>query len=168
MTAVLLGFMLFFIILIETTFGIYGIGLTFIDSIQKQDYWVLNGVLFVITIFIVIISSVSNLIFTALKSSTSIPQTSFENLTENNKMDQVALDGGEIDVENYTRKRLVHLFKSPFTIIGLIIIGILIIIAIFAEEISGFSYIEVMGLYVNPFAPPCQIHREETRFRALW
>lgn len=41
-------------VLTETTFGIYGIGLTLVDAISKQDYWVLNAVVFVITLIFII------------------------------------------------------------------------------------------------------------------
>jgi peptide/nickel transport system permease protein len=50
-------------VLTETTFGIYGIGLTLVDAIQKQDYWVLNAVVFVITIIFVITTLLTDLIY---------------------------------------------------------------------------------------------------------
>ena len=37
-------------VLTETTFGIYGVGLTLVDAIEKSDYWVLNGVVFVMAL----------------------------------------------------------------------------------------------------------------------
>ena len=40
-------------VLTETTFGIYGIGLTLVDAIEKSDYWVLNGVVFVMALIFV-------------------------------------------------------------------------------------------------------------------
>ena len=49
--------------LTETTFGIYGIGLTLIDAIEKQDYWVLNAVVFVITIIFVITTLITDLLY---------------------------------------------------------------------------------------------------------
>ena len=53
-------------VLTETTFGIYGIGLTLVDAIQKQDYWVLNSVVFVITIIFVITTLITDLIYGVL------------------------------------------------------------------------------------------------------
>ncbi len=50
-------------VLTETTFGIYGIGLTLIDAIEKQDYWVLNAVVFVITIIFVITTLITDLLY---------------------------------------------------------------------------------------------------------
>jgi peptide/nickel transport system permease protein len=50
-------------VLTETTFGIYGIGLTLVDSIEKQDYWVLNAVVFVITIIFVLTTLITDLLY---------------------------------------------------------------------------------------------------------
>ncbi|MFX0039763.1 MAG: ABC transporter permease [Candidatus Heimdallarchaeota archaeon] len=50
-------------ILIESTFGIYGIGLTLINAIQGQDYWVLNALVFVITIIFLITTLITDLLY---------------------------------------------------------------------------------------------------------
>jgi len=50
-------------VLTETTFGIYGIGLTLVDAIEKQDYWVLNAVVFVITIIFVLTTLITDLLY---------------------------------------------------------------------------------------------------------
>jgi len=50
-------------VLTETTFGIYGIGLTLVDAIERQDYWVLNAVVFVITMIFVLTTLVTDLLY---------------------------------------------------------------------------------------------------------
>jgi len=50
-------------VLTETTFGIYGIGLTLVDAISKQDYWVLNAVVFVFVIIIVLTTLIIDLLY---------------------------------------------------------------------------------------------------------
>ena len=50
-------------VLTETTFGIYGIGLTLVDAIEKSDYWVLNAVVFVITIIFVLTTLITDLLY---------------------------------------------------------------------------------------------------------
>lgn len=50
-------------VLTETTFGIYGIGLTLVDAVQKQDYWVLNAVVFVFVIIIVLTTLIIDLLY---------------------------------------------------------------------------------------------------------
>ncbi len=48
-------------VLVETTFGIYGIGLTLVDAIRYADYWVLNGIVFVITIIFVLTTLITDI-----------------------------------------------------------------------------------------------------------
>lgn len=50
-------------VLTETTFGIYGIGLSLIDAIEKRDYWVLNAVVFIITIIFVLTTLITDLLY---------------------------------------------------------------------------------------------------------
>ncbi len=49
-------------VLIETTFGIYGIGLTLVEAIRFYDYWVLNGVVFVIAIIFVLTTLITDIL----------------------------------------------------------------------------------------------------------
>ena len=49
-------------VLIETTFGIYGIGLTLVEAIRFHDYWVLNGVVFVIAIIFVVTTLITDIL----------------------------------------------------------------------------------------------------------
>ncbi|MFX1568832.1 MAG: ABC transporter permease [Promethearchaeota archaeon] len=50
-------------VLIETTFGIYGIGLTLVEAVRYYDYWVLNGVVFVITIIFVLATLITDILY---------------------------------------------------------------------------------------------------------
>ena len=49
-------------VLIETTFGIYGIGFTLVEAIRFHDYWVLNGVIFVIAIIFVVTTLITDIL----------------------------------------------------------------------------------------------------------
>lgn len=49
-------------VLIETTFGIYGIGLTLVEAIRFYDYWVLNGIVFVIAIIFVLTTLITDIL----------------------------------------------------------------------------------------------------------
>ena len=49
-------------VLTETTFGIYGIGLTLVNAIRYSDYWVLNGIVFVITIIFVLTTLITDIL----------------------------------------------------------------------------------------------------------
>lgn len=50
-------------VLTETTFGIYGIGLTLVDAIQKSDYWVLNGVVFMMALIFVLTTLITDVAY---------------------------------------------------------------------------------------------------------
>ncbi len=50
-------------VLTETTFDIDGIGLTLVSSIRYQDYWVINGVVFVITIIFVLTTLITDVLY---------------------------------------------------------------------------------------------------------
>lgn len=50
-------------VLTETTFGIYGIGLTLVDAIQKSDYWVLNGVVFMMALIFVLTTLITDIAY---------------------------------------------------------------------------------------------------------
>ena len=49
-------------VLAETTFGIYGIGLTLVDAIRFSDYWLLNGIIFVITLIFVLTTLITDIL----------------------------------------------------------------------------------------------------------
>ena len=50
-------------VLTETTFGIYGIGLTLVDAIEKSDYWVLNGVVFMMALIFVATTLITDILY---------------------------------------------------------------------------------------------------------
>ena len=50
-------------VLTETTFGIYGIGLTLVDAIEKSDYWVLNGVVFMMALIFVATTLITDIAY---------------------------------------------------------------------------------------------------------
>jgi len=50
-------------VLTETTFGIYGIGLTLVDAIEKSDYFVLNGVVFMIELIFVATTLITDIAY---------------------------------------------------------------------------------------------------------
>lgn len=67
MMGTIFGFIFMFIIIIETTFSLYGMGRLFIDAINQTDYWLITGVLTSIVVLFVIICVISNIIFSFYK-----------------------------------------------------------------------------------------------------
>lgn len=53
-------------VLTETTFGLKGIGRLLVDSIIETDYWVLNGLVFVVTLIFVSINLIIDIIYAML------------------------------------------------------------------------------------------------------
>ncbi|MHA1914962.1 MAG: ABC transporter permease [Promethearchaeota archaeon] len=53
-------------VLAEITFGIKGIGKLFIDAILQSDYWVANAILFIVSVFYLIVSLVIDVAYTIL------------------------------------------------------------------------------------------------------
>jgi len=53
-------------VLTETTFNLKGIGKLLIDSIRQSDYWVLNALVFIVTIIFVSINLIIDVIYAML------------------------------------------------------------------------------------------------------
>jgi peptide/nickel transport system permease protein len=53
-------------VLTETTFGIYGLGRLLVDSINLTDYWVLNGVVFLMTLIYLCANLFTDVIYAIL------------------------------------------------------------------------------------------------------
>ncbi len=119
------------IILIETTFGLQGFGAFFLNAIFLQDFFVIVAFVNIIVIFFAIVTLISNIIFSRRT------EEQFVSLKE---------------VEAKLR------WKSPLTIIGLIIIGFFIIIAAYPELISQYSLEELNGKFPGPWQLPSSDH----------
>jgi peptide/nickel transport system permease protein len=53
-------------VLTETTFGLNGMGTLFIDAITLYDYWVLSGIVFLITIIFISVNLLTDIIYAVL------------------------------------------------------------------------------------------------------
>ncbi|MHA2398444.1 MAG: ABC transporter permease [Promethearchaeota archaeon] len=53
-------------VLAEITFGIKGIGKLFIDAILQSDYWVANAILFIVSVFYLLVSLIIDIAYTIL------------------------------------------------------------------------------------------------------
>lgn len=159
-TGTTFGFIFMFTIVIETTFGLDGMGQLFIDALNQYDYWLIIGVLFIILIMFVIITLISNLIFSLYKflvykfqfNSTLNDKAMKE--TENNE-----IRSEEIITENLSLKKyLLNKVKSQLFIIAAILIIFFIFIAIFPSWFTPYSFEEVTGYYTGSWGPPSSDH----------
>lgn len=159
-TVMILGLIFIYIIAIEVTLNLRGFGRLFLDSLLSYEYFILPVIVATIIICFVIITFVSNIIFSILNSPTNNPQNSMENNPSPQLDNKIARN--EIDPETKSirdlRKYLKYIYKSPFTLIGLIMVLGIIIVALFAQVISGYSLSEINGMYPSPWEPPSADH----------
>ena len=132
-TSIGMHFGLFFtsIILIDTTFQLRGFGHYFLDAIISQDFFIILAFGTFIIVFFTITTLISNLVFSLRK------EEQYVSLKE---------------IEPELR------WKSPFTIIGLIIIGFFVVVATFPEQISQYSFEELKGIFFGTWQPPSPDH----------
>lgn len=128
------GFIFTSIILVETTFNVGGFGSYFLNAIMVGDFFVIVAFVNMIIIFFAITSIISNIIFSVRESEQFISPGSFD--------------------ETYPHLK----WKSPFTIIGLIIISFFIIVALYPEIISQYSLTELKGSFPGQWELPSSDH----------
>jgi len=146
-TSVAFGVILTYLILIDVTFGLYGFGFFFINAIRNFDFFLIRGFLFVFIILFAITLITSNLIFSlrTLLKDRKPPQEELEDAIE--REPNLSL---KEEIKNYVTK-IVH---SPLAIIGLVAVLIPIFIAIFPELVSGHTFEDAFGIYINQWGPP--------------
>ncbi len=128
------GFIFTSIILVETTFNLGGFGTYFLNAISLGDFFVIIAFLNMIIIFFAITLAISNIIFSTREPEQFISPGSFD--------------------EFYPHLK----WKSPLTIIGLIITGFFIIVALFPEILSQYSLTEIKGSFPGAWQPPSSDH----------
>ena len=150
-TSGIFGIIITSLILIDVTFNLNSIGSLIITAITHYDYYVIQGLMSVVIILFVLAIIVSNLIFSiiTLIKDRKGKFVEVEEFTEREPDTTIV-----IDLKNYSKK----LVRSPLTIIGVVAVLIPIILSIFAELISGYSYIEAMGFSSPSWAPPSPGH----------
>ncbi|MFX1573770.1 MAG: hypothetical protein ACFFB0_13555 [Promethearchaeota archaeon] len=156
-TGISFSYIFMFWLLVEVTFNIYGFGTILIYAISQYDYFLIRGSLFLIIIMFVIVTISSNLIFSIYMSRRS---KSFEYNTEP-KFDDTT-DKGENSIESnpeenikeFLRRRL----KSPFFILGAILIIFFIFIAIFPQLMTQYSLSETLNPSSDLWNPPSSEH----------
>ncbi|MFW9783204.1 MAG: hypothetical protein ACFFFB_13060 [Candidatus Heimdallarchaeota archaeon] len=170
-----IGLFFGFIILVETTFGLAGIGQLFVQSIRNSDYWVHSGILFLSAMISVIFLVLSNLLFVGYgalkprlknkitsrhsdikeanqKSSnlkSKINSTNTVNINYKNKLKKQFKD-----FLSYFNKKLL----SPLTIISSMILLFLVLISIFPQILTPYSLEDANGVFPGAWSPPSPLH----------
>lgn len=151
------GLLFTFYLLLDITFSLNGIGVLLIESIQLFDIYVLAGVLYSLVIALVFIIIISNLIFSYNKYRNS-DITNTENASQiiNSEQEREidAKDENEESIKDYLKRRV----KSPYTIIGAILIIFLIFISIFPQSFTDFSFKDAMVPAAGSWDPASSDH----------
>jgi len=146
------GVILTYLILIDVTFNLNGFGSLFLTALMSVDFLVLRGLMGVIIILYVITIFVSILSFTLIgivRDKIHPPQKDLKDTTE--KEPRIS---GTIELKNFLKK----IIRSPVTIIGIVLVIIPIFVSIFPELISGYTFEEAQGIFLNPWAPASPLH----------
>ncbi|MHA2010240.1 MAG: hypothetical protein ACXABO_18925 [Promethearchaeota archaeon] len=163
MTGKILGFFLMFIILIESTFGLNGLGRLLLYSIFLYDFYLLNALFFVFLISVVILTLISNLFFTlyrSLENKQIIDKIKLSlkiRFKLSTKRQSVELTD-KIRTEDTMKGYLLNRIRSPIVILGLILVLFFIIISISPQLLTEYSLSEVMRHHAGSWNPPSSDH----------
>lgn len=154
-TGIIFSLVLTYYILIDVTFALRGFSYTLLNAIVLPDFSLLQGCMFIIIIFFVISTFISNLFFilknpSGLNSTKDIQEEEVEgNFTSNLKEEVTNL-----------KRYLLDRGKSPFSIAGASIVVFLIIIAIFPQLITPYTLSDITppGFGGDPYALPSPEH----------
>ncbi|MFW9773938.1 MAG: hypothetical protein ACFFEO_17435, partial [Candidatus Thorarchaeota archaeon] len=158
LSGIILGFVFMSVVLIETTFGLSGIGRLLIEAFLLYDYWVLKSVLFIVVIVFVAMTLTINLHFILYKF---LLDKGVLNRFSKIKIDNPILPKEEHNklssndnIKDYSINRL----KSPSFIIGSILILFFIVISIAPQLITPYSYEYLRTPQSGSWNPPSPEH----------
>ena len=139
-----------FYLLLDVTFGLNGLGKLLVDSIQFGDIYLVAGVLFALSITFVIVILISNLIFSYNKyREPEIIDTALKTPIDNDV---------EIEYEESIKHYLLRRLKSPYTIIGAILVAFFIFISIFPQAFTEFTFEDAFDPAAGSWSPPSSDH----------
>ncbi len=162
-TVMIFSFIFSFFILIDNTFNLSGIGDILLDALWYGEVYIVMGGMFVIVIFLVVLTFISCIGYSLVrfltfyrqepikKNSTSV-QYNGANLSENSTG-----TNSRRDFKKYFTN-LKNIYKYPFVILGLITVVVILILATFPELISGYTYAEADGFLVGSWEAPSPGH----------
>lgn len=154
------GMVMSFTILVGITFGLNGFGQMLIDSLKNIDYWVLNIFVFLFPLIFTFLISGSMLLLTLYSYNKRDRTNNFkidemeakkqDILTKDNKSQISLLQNFKTDMNDLGKDFLVKL-RSPYTVIGGCITLFAIIISLFPNLLTPYSFEEALG--ASQFGP---------------
>lgn len=145
--SVVFGVILMYLVMVDETFYLSGLGVYFVRALYSSDYFLIRGFLLMFVILYVITIFISNLSFSlnGIRKDKHHPLKDFEEAVEREPN-----LSPKIEIKDYLKK----IMRSPLTIIGLIAVFIPIFIALFPELVSGHTFEEATGIFYNQWGPP--------------
>lgn len=162
-TVLIFSFIFLFYTVIDVTFNLAGVGGTFVDGIFLGDVEVLRGAIFVILIFLVVTTFISSIVYSVVSYLRFDRQHAIEKNYPSLQHDELNPDKNNPGttsrrgLKEYL-KNLKNFYKYPFILLGLIIIVGIIVCAIFAELISGYTLAEANGIFPGSWESPSVGH----------
>jgi len=161
-TVMIFGFIFSFYFLVDISFNLRMIGNRFLSAIFLNDVYVLIGGIFIILTLLVVLTFISNLVYSVVKflkfDSKDALRMNSPPLQNNN------MNPGENDlpsrrnIKKHLKYIPIYLYKYPFFFLGLIIMVVIVVLAIFPELISGYTLAEAQGFLPGSWEPPSPGH----------
>ena len=169
------GLIFAFVIMTEALFGFAGFGQLMIQAITNADYWVINATIYLSMMFFIIIMVLFLLIIILVQARRGQIKTWSKPSSQTKEDDMIYVDDSGEDVEvpsinrdgfsGYLKLELKELknyliikLKSPWTIIGLAIVLFTVILTIFPQILTPYTYQQALGVYMDPYSPPSPDH----------
>ncbi|MFX1409040.1 MAG: hypothetical protein ACFFA6_01710 [Promethearchaeota archaeon] len=154
-TGITFGFIFLLYILLEATFMLNGLGRILLQSISQNDFYLIAGTLFIVLVLFVVTILISSIILSSYKFI--VGDDSERNLTIK---DEVNEDEVNKERESYIKikkeeikKYILNRLKSPFFIVGIILVVFILIIALFPQIFTPYTLAEAVDFYPNPEYP---------------
>lgn len=150
------GFVFMLYLLLDVTFSLGGLG-TLLGISIHSDFYLISGVLFALIITFVIVILISNLIFSYNKyREGEIYQVNFNTQIDNDveKNNEDVGNEYEESVKVYFLRRL----KSPYFVIGAILVIFFIFISIFPQSLTEYTFEEAKDISLGSWNPPSPDH----------
>ncbi len=146
------------IILIDISMNFNGFGSILIIALQNSDIWILSGIMFDVILSFAVCTLLGNILFTLnqigyFKIPNIIWPDKYHNIEDNYDSDH-EINDDDLLLKEYLKKKL----KSPFTIIGLIIVLLMVVITIIPQIFSPYTFDDLISPWPGQFAPPSLEH----------
>ncbi|MFW9785280.1 MAG: hypothetical protein ACFFFB_23575, partial [Candidatus Heimdallarchaeota archaeon] len=160
------------LIFIETIFNLHGFTELAIEGLMYADYWVINAVMFLIPITFIILIVFVNLLYIVFgvirphigkkKFGNPNNESKEEGSTENNEKSINQEHKRQNNTTKSSFRTFSHYFYkkliSPSTIIGSVFVIFFLLISIFPQILTPYTFEDAIGIYADPWNAPSPLH----------